>query len=78
MDIVKDLGDSCQMPDPKIPKSGHFCLHGFSQILSAPRIRPHFCTNFVCTLDQAFQDRQYSKIFTVWPLQTSAMATCKL
>ena len=49
----QDLGNSRQMPDPKIPKSGHFCPHGFSKILSTPRIRPRFCTKFVCTLDQA-------------------------
>ena len=49
----QDLGNSCQMPDPKIPKSGHFCLHGFSKILSTLLIRPCFCTKFVHTLDQA-------------------------
>ena len=52
-DGLQDLGNSRQMPGPKIPKSGHFCPHEFSKILSAPRIRPRFCTKFVRTLDQA-------------------------
>ena len=31
----------------KFKKSGHFCLHGFSKILSPVQIRARFCTNFV-------------------------------
>ena len=52
--VTQDLGKSCWIPDPKIEKSGNFCLDKSLKNLSAPRIRVWLCSIFVRTLDQAF------------------------